>query len=307
IINLKSGGEVLSPWRSPLRYPGGKLKLAPLIEDIVSKYNINNYVEPFAGGAGIGIYLLLNKKVKHITLNDLDLAIYSFWISITKYNKKFLKKFDNTEININEWKKQKDIFNNLENKHNLNDFELLDLGFSTFFLNRTNFSGILRGATPVGGMKQNGKWKINYEYNKSRLRPLIEEIGKYSNEISVKNIDIISSKKTFLNLIENFTDKETLIFIDPPYVNQGKRLYLPIKSMKEHEIIAKKINKLKTNWVLTYDSVPDLINLYDFSNNKYMYTLQYKIKTHRKAVEFLALSNNIDICETSKIKILKRL
>lgn len=77
--------------------------------------------------------------------------------------------------------------------------------------------------------------------------------------------------------------------------------------MKEHEIIAKKINKLKTNWVLTYDSVPDLINLYDFSNNKYMYTLQYKMKTHRKAVEFLALSNNIDICETSKIKILKRL
>ncbi|WP_332238690.1 DNA adenine methylase [Sporolactobacillus sp. KGMB 08714] len=298
----------MNSWRSPLRYPGGKLKLAPLIEQLISNNKeIINYVEPFAGGAGIGIYLLLNKKVEHITLNDFDIAIYSFWTTVTSYNAAFLDLFDAIPVTVPEWKSQKEIFSDLERKSKLTPSEIIQLGFSTFFLNRTNFSGILRGATPVGGMNQNGKWKIDYEFNKDRLRPLIAEIGKYADRISVTNLNMVTSMKKLSLMSDEYTVNETLMFIDPPYVKQGKRLYLPIKSMEEHASISKQVSELKPHWVLTYDAVQELMDLYNFSKNRYLYTLQYRVKTHRKGTEFLASSDGLNLGEAPKIHILEKL
>lgn len=74
----------MGDFKTPLRYPGGKQRLSPFIEDIIIANNINegHYVEPYAGGAGVGIQLLLTKKVSSIHLNDSDFGIYSFWHSV---------------------------------------------------------------------------------------------------------------------------------------------------------------------------------------------------------------------------------
>lgn len=283
-------------WRSPLRYPGGKIKLAPFFKQlIISNPNIKHYIEPFAGGAGTAINLLLNGIVDHITLNDYDIAVYSFWNSLINYGLEFIERFDKTPINIDEWNKQITLFKELEQKEAV-EFtadETIKLGFATFYLNRTNFSGILRGATPVGGMKQLGKWKMDYEFNKERLRPLLLEIIKYSNHISVTNFDITSSLIQLEKANTNFKADETLLFIDPPYVDQGKRLYLPIKTMDKHKQIANQVEKLNAHWVLTYDAVDELIDYYNFSSNRFLYTLRYHIKKHRNATEFLAISDKL--------------
>ena len=42
----------------------------------------------------------------------------------------------------------------------------LGLGFSTFFLNRTNHSGILNGGM-IGGKAQTGDWKLDARFNRS--------------------------------------------------------------------------------------------------------------------------------------------
>ncbi|UZM84670.1 DNA adenine methylase [Limosilactobacillus fermentum] len=295
---------MMDSFRSPLRYPGGKIKLAPLIKEILNDNPaIKNYVEPFAGGAGIAINLLLHHLVEHITLNDLDSAIFAFWKAVTEQSSDFLELFDSTEISISEWKHQKEIFDSLDSSERLNDSQLLVFGFSTFYLNRTNFSGIIRGATPVGGMNQNGKWKIDYEFNKARLRPLLIEIGKHSNHIDVVNYDMISGMSELSAVSDKYSPEETLMFIDPPYVNQGRRLYLPINSMTEHEKVAQQVKNLDCKWILTYDEIPELIDLYSFTANRYLYTLQYRVRTHRLATEFIAGSENLNLQSSSVIQI----
>ena len=66
---------------SPLRYPGGKAKLYNLVKKVLIKNDLlgGTYVEPFAGGAGLAIKLLMENDVKRIVLNDLDPAIFCFW------------------------------------------------------------------------------------------------------------------------------------------------------------------------------------------------------------------------------------
>lgn len=285
----------MEKWRSPLRYPGGKIKLSPFFKKTIELNPIiKHYIEPFAGGSGIAINLLLTGVVEHITINDYDIAIFCFWKALTEYNNEFMELFDVTPITINEWKKQIDLFKTLEKKdeHSLTKEEIIMLGFSTLFLNRTNFSGILRGATPVGGMKQLGKWKIDYEFNKTRLRPLLKKIGENSKHITVTHFDIINDLLTLEAINPYYNSEETLLFIDPPYVKQGKRLYLPIKTMADHQKIALQIKELRSHWTLTYDAVDELIDYYNFSSNRFLYTLNYHIKTHRNATEFLAISNN---------------
>lgn len=65
---------------SPLRYPGGKGKLAPFMEYMIIQlgHRGGTYIEPFAGGAGIAIELLLNGVVNQIVINDYDKGIWSF-------------------------------------------------------------------------------------------------------------------------------------------------------------------------------------------------------------------------------------
>lgn len=291
----------MQKWRSPLRYPGGKIKLLEFMKQLLDTNGINGtYIECFAGGAGIAINLLLNKIVKKIVINDLDIAIYSFWNSLTKQNDEFLKLFDSTSVNIEEWHNQKEIFDKLSTKNILDSKEELLLGFATYYLNRTNFSGILRGATPIGGLQQRGKWKIDCQFNKEKLRPLLVEIGRFKKNIEVKNLDMITeftklvSKKEYLN--------NTLIFIDPPYIKEGKRLYIPFKNKLDHEILSSEIIKNRQNWVLTYDYNDQILKMYHTLKHKYTYELNYYVKNKRIEKEFLGLSHNLILPKNSKLK-----
>ncbi len=133
---------------SPLRYPGGKTFLFPFFDKIIKENTLEKitYVEPFAGGAGAALALLFLEKVDHIVINDFDKAIYSFWKSAIFESTKFIKKIYSTPITINEWEKQKAIYSNSRALR-------FERGFATFFLNRTNVSGILNGG-PIGGKNQ---------------------------------------------------------------------------------------------------------------------------------------------------------
>lgn len=298
----------MEKWRSPLRYPGGKIKMAPFLRQLLKDNpKIKNYIEPFAGGAGIAINLLLNNLIDHITLNDYDIAIFCFWKSLVENNKEFMELFENTPITISEWHNQRFIFQNLEKRNikNLSTSEIIQLGFSTFYMNRTNFSGILRGATPVGGLKQTGKWKLDCEFNKERLRPLLIKIGQKAENITISNLDMVNSLSSLNKGNSNYTDTESLMFIDPPYIKQGKRLYLPIKTMEDHKKIALQIKNLSCHWLLTYDAVNELMDYYNFANNKFIYSLQYKVKTHRQATEFLVISNNLKYNFRNTLKVIR--
>jgi DNA adenine methylase len=266
---------------SPLRYPGGKTFLFPFFDKIIKANGLRNitYVEPFAGGAGVALALLFSERVESIIINDFDRAIYSFWKSAVFDADRFIKKIISTPITIKEWKKQKAIYNN----HQTGQFEY---GFATFFLNRTNISGILDGG-PIGGLDQKGKWKIDARFNKKKLAERIRRLSLYKNRISVFNKDGVE-------LIDDYLNKaNTFIYLDPPYYEKGASLYLNHYKKNDHKILAKRLNQSPDAfWVITYDNRKEIKSLYP-KRQIVKFSLNYNAYKSRIGKEVMILSDAI--------------
>ena len=198
-------------FNSPLRYPGGKNRLAKFIADVCRLNHLTgHYVEPYAGGAAVALHLLLNDYVKTVTINDKDRAVYAFWHSILNHPQEFCQRIERCIVNVRTWKRHKIIQND-------QDASLFDLGFSTFFLNRTNRSGILSGGI-LGGMKQDGVYKINCRFNKTDLIERIQKIASLNSRIQVFNLDA----ETLIRKIQKRKGcMNTLYYLDPPYFRRG--------------------------------------------------------------------------------------
>ena len=240
---------------SPLRYPGGKTRLAnKLLEAVEKNFDQNEkviLVEPYAGGAGASLALLFGGKVKKIVINDLDRAIFTFWkiaVSDTDY---LINKIRRTEVTIEEWKKQKSIYISTKNERKL--------AFATLFLNRTNRSGIMNGG-PIGGIGQFGVWKVNARFNKQTIIDRLEKVKEFCNKIEVCNMDGIELLK---KLEGRKNRKQYFIFLDPPYFQKGQSLYLNHYNNKDHENLSEFLGKSSfKKWIMTYDDVPYIKNLY---------------------------------------------
>lgn len=269
---------------SPLRYPGSKRKLVNLFKEIIIKNDLKRgtYAEPYAGGASIALSLLIEGYVSKIIINDLDCSIYAFWYSVLNNTKKLCKLIEETPVNIRTWKIQKEIQKNKEKT------DLLSLGFSTFFLNRTNRSGILN-AGAIGGLKQKGSWKIGARYNKEDLIIRIKRIAKYKDKIKVSKDDAIELVKK----LKNKLPKKTLIYFDPPYFVKGRELYFNHYEYGDHKKIAIEIGKIKDQkWVITYDCVEPIIKLY-MKHDLQTYPLRYSAGNSKIGKEIIAHSKNL--------------
>ncbi|MBI2075678.1 MAG: DNA adenine methylase [Candidatus Aenigmarchaeota archaeon] len=271
---------------SPLRYPGGKGKITSYMKEIIKKNSLVGgiYVEPYAGGAAVAISLLLDEYVDKIIINDIDYSIYAFWYSMINKTKELCQLIEKTPITITEWKKQKKI-------QSIKNCDLLTLGFSTLFLNRTNRSGILKNAGPIGGFEQKGKWKLNVRYSKSDIIERIKRISLYKNRIEIYNYDAIELIKT----INKSLPSNTLIYFDPPYYMKGKELYFNYYRRKNHEEISNKIKKInKHRWIVTYDNVASIRKLYKLYRKK-KFLLNYSAGRSNRGEEVMIFSNNINV------------
>lgn len=279
---------------SPLRYPGGKGKLTPLIELLIDKsgHKGGTYIEPFAGGAGVAIELLERGIVSEIVLNDLDKGIYSFWRAILEETDRFLEQVNRVPLTIDEWQKQRSICFGNNKKYSF------ELGFATFYMNRTNRSGIIKGGV-MGGIKQSGSWKLDARFNRQTLRSRIEKIAENKAKIHLYNKDI----KSFLENYVPKYEKAALIYFDPPYFKKGKQLYLNWFDYDDHVRLEKFIgDTVKCDWLMTYDDEPEIEKIYERYCVKRI-ELNYSAARKRKAKEliiFESSSNVPDIDELAK-------
>lgn len=275
---------------SPLRYPGGKGKLTPLVRYLIEKVNTENpvYIEPFAGGAGVALELLLEGTVETIVINDYDKAIASFWKAILNEPNRFVDMIYNVPVTVNEWKRQKEIYLSSPNRYSF------ELGFATFFLNRTNRSGIIKGGI-IGGANQEGKWKIDARFNKDELIKRILRISEFKKNIVVYNKDAIS-------LIKNYMPKygpDAFAYFDPPYFEKGKALYKNYYDYLDHRCIEKHIREyVDCNWIITYDNVPEIWSIYkEFLIKEF--SINYSAADKRKASELMIFKNSM-LCPTNE-------
>lgn len=278
---------------TPLRYPGGKSVMSSFFEELIKVNSLKNviYSEPYAGGAGAAINLLLNNSVDSIRINDASIGIFSFWNSLINEGERFLDKVYQTDVTLKEWQSQRIIFK----KSKAPSF---DLAFATFFLSRTNRSGIL-AAGPIGGQdektQQNAKYKIDCRFNKIDLIERLQKVIARRDKIFVSNFDA-------LFFLKQIRDDNSFVYLDPPYFAQGKALYLNYYQYEDHVMLANFLrNSAKFNWVLSYDSVPKILELYsDFP--LYEFVLNYTAQDSKKGAELLTHSSGISFHSITKIK-----
>jgi DNA adenine methylase len=266
---------------SPLRYPGGKASLSNFLSNVIQTNKIKKctYVEPYAGGAGAALTMLVSKQVDRIVINDFDKAIYSIWRSILDHKNDFIDKIKSTEVTIDEWHRQREIYRNKKSRQ-------LDLGFAAFFLNRTNRSGIIEGG-PIGGSSQSGKWLVDARYNKTGLIDRIKTIAAHRSRIEVTNRDGIEL------LTDIYKEKNQFVYLDPPYYIKGSCLYLNHYEENSHEKLAQFLNEHNNfYWILTYDNVSQIKKLYS-DRRHYKFNLNYHIDLPKIGRELLVISDKI--------------
>jgi DNA adenine methylase len=277
---------------SPLRYPGGKGKISYIFKKIIKENSLcdGTYMELYAGGASVALALLLNEYVSKIIINDLDYSVYSFWYSVLHDTEKLCQLIKDAPINIDYWDKQKYI------QENQKKFDRINTAFSTLYLNRTNFSGILKGGI-IGGRSQAGKWKMDARFNKDDLINRIERIALYEDRIILSNEDAIKLLKKY----KNKTMEKTMLYLDPPYYTKGKDLYLNYYKDQDHENIADEIKKISSKWVITYDGVPFIKELYK-SFRQIEYSVNYSAVNANVGNEIFIFSDNMFIPDDLLVK-----
>ena len=271
---------------SPLRYPGGKGKLASFMEYMIDQlgHQGGTYIEPFAGGSGIAMELLLRNVVSRIVINDYDKAVWSFWKAILTETDRFVEEIRTVPLTVDEWQKQHEILVTQNYKYSF------ELGFAAFYLNRTNRSGIIKGGV-IGGQEQAKDWKMDVRFKREELVTRIQRIAARKKDIKLYNKDVNSFIKNYVPLYE----ENALIYFDPPYFRKGQQLYMNFFNYKDHVRIEQKIREhVNCDWIITYDYEPQIEEIYHNYNLR-LYDLNYSVSTKRKANELMIFKDGIFI------------
>lgn len=278
---------------SPLRYPGGKRKLTNYVVQILTKNDMidGTYVEPFAGGANVALSLLFERYVNKVHINDLDPAIYNFWHQVLNNTDELCQKIRDTKVTIKEWHKQKKILND-------NNSEGLEFAFALFFLNRTNRSGIIKAGV-IGGKNQDGNYKLDARFNKDDLIKRIEKIGRHRNNIRLTNLDVEELLKEYKK-----KKSKTFLYLDPPYYVKGGDLYTHNFKHEDHLSLSKLMAKIKTKWMVSYDYVNEINEMY-VNYEKIIYGINYSVQKRYKGTEVIFFSKDLNrpkVDDPTKVK-----
>ena len=270
---------------SPLRYPGGKAQLFPLVRDIIVANSLNGatYIEPFAGGAGLALKLLADGVVSRLFINDLDIHIYAFWHSVLNASEALCEMIRQTPVDCEYWNLQRSVYQRADTK------DLLSLGFATFYLNRTNVSGVLTGGI-IGGKSQRGKYRIDARFDKDALIEKITFVARQRDRILLFNDDAID----FLMRAEVSSARKAIVNFDPPYVQKGATLYKNSFTESDHRRLAKAILACRKKWIVTYDVCPLVSELFK-TKRMGQIGVYYSARNPRLANECIIFSDNLKL------------
>lgn len=278
---------------TPLRYPGGKGKLAPFLKALIEENGIldGEYAEPYAGGAAIALELVMQDYVSRVYINDISRPVFAFWHSVLDRTDELLRKVRDTKLTPASWDRQKRILARQD------DHGDLELGFATFFLNRTNRSGILNGGM-IGGRDQGGAWKLDARYNPVELAARICQIARFRHRI------VLSRKDAVVFLEERaptFTSR-TLVYLDPPYYAKGKALYYDYYRHEDHVKVASAVKKFLRGkkWVVSYDNVKEIRDMYRAAPGV-AYDLDYTARDRRTGTEVMYFAKSMVVPSFTRV------
>lgn len=238
---------------SPLRYPGGKSKMTERLLSLSQPWQMDTFVEVFAGGASVGLNLLDAGCIKKLVMNDADPNVYAFWKTVMNEPGYLTKK-------VGKVVPTRELFFYAKEKLS-RDISERERAWYFFLVNRTAFSGI-QMANPMGD--------ITCRWNPQELSRRITKIAARKEQISLYNMDACD----FLEQYAYWRDRTTL-FLDPPYYEKGPLLYPKAFTEEDHERLAEMTNSLYTGFggpdmILTYDQCQKIEDLYPWAETQYI-------------------------------------
>lgn len=268
-------------YASPLRYPGGKAGLTGFLADTIELNELRScvYYEPYAGGAGAALGLLKQGTVAEVYLNDADFRVYAFWLSALRDCDRFVDRLQTVPLTIEEWRRQRQICASPSSHCQF------DVGFAAFFMNRCNRSGVITGSGPIGGYEQKGKWRMDVRFNREGLAERMMRLARMRKRIHVSCEDAVLFLKRALP--GGRGRARVFVYLDPPYVNNGQRLYLNAYRPEDHTQLASYLARQRSlPWLVSYDDsalVRDLYIQHCIAHMPIKYTLQEK-RTARELI-----------------------
>lgn len=236
-------------FKSPLRYPGGKSRVAKKISNLIPEFD--EYREPFLGGGSVFIYQKQLFPDRIFWINDVYFELFNFW----KISQKDIVSLVEKVLHLKaKFQNGKDLHRYLN--FNQSKFTNLEKAASFFIFNRITFSG----TTLSGGYSESAFLGRFTKSSIERLKPL----DTILEDAQITNFD-------YKNLV-NRSGKNVFIYLDPPYFSAkesklyGKRGNL--HSNFDHKEFAKVMKGCKHKWLITLDDCVYIRELFSFAKIK---------------------------------------
>ena len=197
-----------------------------------------------------------------------------------------------SKLNLPEWKEQRETCLSPIGR------DMKDVGFAAFYMNRCNRSGVLNSG-PIGGYEQAGEWRLDVRFTKPTLAERILEIAKLREQIDVSNLDAVVFLKE--KLPSGNGRKSAFVYLDPPYVVKGQRLYLNAYEPDDHGEISKYLAQQKIlPWVMSYDDA-ELVRCLYKNQQIALLPINYSLQEKRTTNELIIAPHRIRLPRTMRI------
>lgn len=284
---------------SPLRYPGGKARMAPWLTDIfeslVGPMDVEIWLEPFGGGAGAALTALTGGKVPEAWIVEANPALAAFWTAVMDDGPALAAQVETIAPSLAVFQESREKVRAALAGDTMNSFEL---GLAAFILNRCSRSGmIMPSVGPIGGKSQSGRDTINARFNGQALADRIRTVHALGNRFKVFAGDGISFLE---DLPTSGVQDEVFCFVDPPYIGVGNDLYAIGMDDDLHERLAGALNRLTAPWLLTYDAHPRIPLLYPGSD-VVEFDIPHTAGSSRVGTEYLVLGPGMQLPKSNPL------